>query len=300
MICFFRRAAVALICFCFLTGPADAAEVTTTHKYLSLNGRLMAAEGKSLKDGVVLLTHGTLAHNRMELIETLQKGLKERGLTSLAISLSLGLTKRTGMYDCKVPHNHSHEDALDEIGVWLNWLKTQGAGDIVLMGHSRGGNQTAWFAAERAPSEVKRVVLLAPATWNAERREAGFKRTHKEPLQPILDKAKKLVADGKGDQMLKGVGVLYCPGADVSAKSFASYYQNEPRFHSPNLLSKIKVPVLVIAGAEDKVVRGLPKLVKPLADGKKVSLKVIAEAGHFFLDFFAEDVADAVAEFIAP
>jgi len=260
----------------------------------------MVAEGKSIKDGVVLLTHGTLAHNRMELIETLQKGLKERGLTSLAITLSLGVKKRTGMYDCKVPHNHRHEDALDEIGVWLGWLKSQGAGDIVLMGHSRGGNQTVWFAAERATREVKRVVLLAPATWNAGRRAAGFKRSHKQSLQPVLEKANKLVAEGKGDQMLKKVGVLYCPGADVSAKSFASYYKNEPRFHSPNHLSKLKVPVLVIAGAEDKVVWGLPKLIKPLADGKKIALKVIVEAGHFFLDFYAEDVADAVAEFVAP
>lgn len=259
----------------------------------------MTAEGMAIKNGVILITHGTLAHSGMEIIKTLQAGLKERGLNSLAITLSLGLTNRTGMYDCKIPHRHRHEDALDEIGVWLGWLKGHGAGDIVLMGHSRGGNQTAWFAAERATNRVKRVVLLAPATWNEKGRKKDFEKRNKTPLQPILDEAIKLVADGKGDQTFKNSGVLYCADTNVSAKSFASYYRDEPRFHSPNLLPKIKVPVLVIAGSDDKVVRNLPKWVKPMVAGKKITLKVIDGAGHFFLDFYAEDVADEVAKFVA-
>jgi alpha/beta superfamily hydrolase len=52
--------------------------------------------------------------------------------------------------------------------------------------------------------------------------------------------------------------------------------------------------VLVIAGSEDDTVKGLVEKTQPLADGKRVQLKVVDGADHFFRDLYAEDVADAV------
>ena len=283
------------------TGAAGERLVTASHDGLTLNGRLVTADAKSAQDGIVLFTHGTLAHNGMELVRAVQARLRDRGVNSLAITLSLGLDRRAGMYGCTPPHRHEHEDALDEIGVWLDWLKGEGegAGDVTLMGHSRGGNQTAWFAAERPNVAVKRVVLLAPSMWSAARRDARYERTHDTPLAPILERAAALVAKGKGGAMLRNTGFLYCRGAEVSAATFVSYYKDEPRRHTPALLREIGVPVLVIAGSQDRVVKGLPEAVRPLADGDTVTLVVIEDAGHMFLDFFAEDVADAVAAFVA-
>jgi len=267
---------------------------------LTLGATLELADGKTVADGVVLLTHGTLAHNKMEIIVNLQKLLAERGISSLAPTLSLGVDKRTGMYDCKVPATHKHSDAMVEIGLWLGWLKGQGAKDVVLAGHSRGGNQTAWFAARENDPVVSKVVLIAPATWNAKSAAKGFEKTHKQPLAKVYAQARALVDAGKGGEFMKGVGVLYCPGADVTADSFISYYEQDDRRHTPNLLPLIKVPVLVIAGTKDTVVKGLIEAVEPMVDGKKIQLAVIDGAGHFFLDFYAEDAADAIAEFLAP
>lgn len=278
---------------------ADEEEVTLKHGDLTLNGRLVLAEGKSLADGVVLLTHGTLAHNGMELIEAHQTALEEREISSLAITLGLGLDARTGMYDCSTPHRHRHEDALDEIGLWLDWLKSGGATEVTLMGHSRGGNQTAWFAAERMDPVVRHVVLIAPATWNGERQSATYRARHGRNLQPILDEASALVAAGKGDSLMSVPALLYCDDARASAESFLSYYRDDPRKHTPALLKKIAVPVLVIAGSLDDVVADLPEAVAPIADGKVIRLVVVDGADHFFLDFFTEDSADAVQAFIA-
>ena len=276
----------------------DAKEVTLAHKGLTLGGNLKMADGKTLADGVILITHGTLAHNRMEIIATMQNLMAERGWNSLAITLSLGIDKRRGMYDCKVPHKHLHTDALDEIGQWLKWLKGKGAQNIVLMGHSRGGNQTAWFAAERPDPSIAKVVLLAPATWNKEAARAGYKKRFGVEAAPIVAKAEKLIAAGKSSDMLNKIGIVYCKDASATAASFVSYHKPDPRFHTPTLLGKIKVPALVIAGSEDKVVKGLVDAVKPLADGKRISLKVVDEANHYFLDFAAEDAADAIGEFL--
>lgn len=58
-----------------------------THNGLVLNANLSLASGKTLKDGAVLITHGTLAHNGMLLIQKMQTELAARGVNSLALSL---------------------------------------------------------------------------------------------------------------------------------------------------------------------------------------------------------------------
>lgn len=285
----------------FLVSHAQAAEkeVQIRHQGLALNGALTLAEGKAMADGVVLITHGTLAHNGMEVIKAMQKALGERGVSSLAITLGLGVDDRRGMADCAMPHRHRHSDAVAEIGAWLAWLKAEGARQVVLLGHSRGGNQTARFAAEHRDPLVTKVVLMAPSTWSEASERDQYQSRYGKPLAAPLAKAEALVKGGKGADPMTGVDFIYCPGATVTAASFVDYYRPDPRFHTPALLPKIAVPVLVIAAADDQVVKGLPEAVKPLADGKKVSLVTIPQADHFFLDFAAEDAADAVKAFVA-
>lgn len=293
-------ASVLVLCVAATDGArAGSREVALEHGGLELRARLVVAEGKSLADGVFLITHGTLAHNGMEIIAALQAGLAERALNSLAINLSLGLDARpSAMYDCAAPHRHRHHDALDEIGAWTAWLKAQGASRIVLAGHSKGGNQTAWFAAERPDPALAGGALIAPSTWSAAGAEKLYRARHGSALSAPYAKAEKLVADGKGAQMMKPVGVLYCKDTEVSAASFVSYYQPDPRRHSPNQLTRIKVPVTVIAASEDRVIKGLIKAVEPLTGNGNIKLVVVDGAGHFFRDLYLEDVLDAMADLL--
>jgi len=50
---------------------AQAEAVQIKKDSLALNGNLSLASGKTVKDGVVLITHGTLAHNGMEVIKVM-------------------------------------------------------------------------------------------------------------------------------------------------------------------------------------------------------------------------------------
>jgi len=278
---------------------AGAEEVRIEHGGLTLNGELGLADGKAMKDGIVLLVHGTLAHNGMDTIKNLTAVLNERGFSTLAVNLSLGIDDRHGMYDCKVAHRHKHLDAVDEIGAWFDWLQGQGVGDVALFGHSRGGNQVARFATERGHAKLVRLVLLAPSLGGGAS-PAGFERTHGRPLADAMAEADAMVKAGKGDEMLKGIGLLYCPGADVAASSFVAYYTPDPRSDTSTILPEVKVPTLVVAGGKDTVVRGLPERVGPMADGKALVFGVVDDADHFFLDLFAEDVADYMEEFLSP
>jgi len=282
-----------------LCTPLVAEEVSLPHQGLTLGGELRVPEGKRLGDGpVVLMTHGTLAHGRMEIMQTLQDLLADKGYASLAINLSLGLDGRRGMFDCSLPQNHRHTDAMKEIGVWFGWLKEKGAKEIVLLGHSRGGNQTAWFAAEYDDAALAKVVLIAPMTWSKKGAGEGYRREHGKDLRAAYANAEKQVAQGRGDAMLKGVGFLHCSQATVSAAAFVDYYRDEPRFDSPALLQKIAKPVLVIAGSEDNVVANLVAEVQPQAEGERVQLAIIDGADHFFRDLYAEEAVDLITSFI--
>jgi len=262
-------------------------------------GDLVEPDDGALEKGVLLITHGTLAHKDMEIISALQSALKERGIASLAHSLTLGVTRREGMYDCATAHTHKHEDAVAEIGAWVNWLKANGAGPISVLGHSRGGNQVAWFAAEQDKSRINALVLLAPMTRGpSSDAAADYKKQYKVELGPLLSKASAFVAGGSGATLMALPGFIYCPNSKVSAASIVSYYGKEPRRDTPALLPKIKVRVLVIAGSADTVVPHVAERVRPLADGVKIQLKIIEDAGHLFNDFYIEDAADLVAEFL--
>lgn len=151
-----------LCCLLLATLPSGAAfaeEINLPYQGLTLNANLSVAPGRSLSDGVVLITHGSQAHSRLELIEGLQERLLEHGRNSLAISLSLGIDNRHGLWDCSVPSQYRHEDAIGEIGAWVEWLESRGANDIILMAHSRGGSQSLQYATEQDSAIIKSLVL---------------------------------------------------------------------------------------------------------------------------------------------
>ncbi|HES77121.1 MAG TPA: alpha/beta hydrolase [bacterium] len=293
---FFAPAVMLLASLAFTSAQAE--EVTTKLDGLTLRGNLELATGKSVKDGVVLITHGTLAHNNMELVKSMQSGLQAKGYNTLAINLSLGLDKRvSSMYDCPTPHVHKHTDAVGEIAAWTTWLKDKGATRIALMGHSRGGNQTAWALAEKDDAAITAAILVAPQTWEAGYHLKDYKARYKTDLAPLLAKAEKLVAEGKGDTLMD-MDFIYCEKTRAAAKSVVSYYKDDARMDTPTLLAQSKKPVLVIIGSVDTTVKGLPEKMAKVADGKRIKAYTVEGADHFFMDLFMDEVVEQTAVFL--
>jgi pimeloyl-ACP methyl ester carboxylesterase len=275
-------------------GAAAAEEVTLTDRGLVLNANLETTDADWQQGPVVLMTHGTLAHGGMEIMQTLQSALQERGISSLSMTLSLGLDNRSGMYDCAVPHTHLHTDAVGEIGAWLGWLQGQGVEKVALLGHSRGGNQSARFAAEHPDAPLDAVILIAPQTWSEAAAVQAYDKRFGKALEPQLERARLLDSEGRGAEMLKPVDFIYCAETSATAAAFLSYHAPDPRMDTPRLIPDIKAPVLVVAGSEDDVIEGLVEAVQPMADGERVNLIVLDGADHFFRDLYAEEIADEV------
>ncbi len=294
-----RNLLITLFIISGLSAPTLADEVKLPYQGITLNANLEKSADSWPAGPVVLMTHGTLAHRGMEIMAGLQSMFADRGISSLAINLGLGLDDRTaGMYDCATTHTHRHTDAVAEIGAWLDWLKAQGATNVALLGHSRGGNQAARFAAASTDPVVTAVILIAPQTWSKEDAAADYEKRYGKPLAPLLAKARALVDAGKGDTLMAPVDFVYCEQTSATAAAFVSYYAPDPDMDTPAVIPGIKSPVLVVAGSEDTAVKGLPEKVEPLADGERVQLLVVDGADHFFRDLYSEDIADSVAELL--
>jgi pimeloyl-ACP methyl ester carboxylesterase len=282
-----------------LASAALAEEVRIESQGLTILGNLELAKGKSLKsDGAVLLLHGTLAHNRMEVLSALQELLREKGVNSLAITLSLGLNERRGLFDCSLEQDHRNEDATVEIAGWIDWLKSQGAPKITLAGHSRGGNQAAIYAAKEPDPAVKKLILIAPTADTTPRMAEQFSERFKQPLEPILAQAEKLVAEEQSTSLMTDIPFLYCENAKVTAGAFVNYYGPNQNLYTPSLLPHIKLPILVAVGDLDPLSSELVPAIQGIPNAANIKLETIQGADHFFRDLAAEDLADQMKAFI--
>ncbi|MBC8049629.1 MAG: alpha/beta hydrolase [Chitinophagales bacterium] len=278
--------------------PAGAAEVATEHQGLDVLGNLELAGGKSLKaDGVILLLHDTLAHHRMEVISAQQDILKEQGVNSLAITLSLGLDKRRGMYNCTIEQDHRHDDALEEIDTWVAWLKEKGATSITLGGHGRGAAQAALYAERKNDKAIRRLVLISPLAQSFDTAEAEYQARYRRPLREILVQAEKFVSQDAADELLEGAGFLECPAPKVTAGAFSDYYSASPRFFTPNLMAGVKIPALIVVGDQDRSAAEIMAAMQS-QPSKNATLATIPGADHFFSDLFADQLADRIRDFV--
>jgi pimeloyl-ACP methyl ester carboxylesterase len=91
---------------------------------------------------------------------------------------------------------------------------------------------------------------------------------------------------------------MTCADTQVSASSFVSYFAATPRLDSPELIPKIKVPVLVLVAGSDEAVVGLEKKLAGRIDGVRATMKVIDGADHFFRDLYSDDAVDAIVGFL--
>jgi len=276
---------------CLTSQPIFAETVTQTWQGKTLNGNLQLAEDSALADGVFLITHGTLAHNEMELISSLQSALADEGKNSLAVNLSLSVDNRFGMYQCEVAHQHQHQDAVYELDQWLSWLQKQGSGDIYAVGHSRGGNQTAQFSQQQA--SVKGQILIAPMTWDAKEAATAYQQRYQQPLAPLLKEAQEMDSQA----WLKDIGFLYCPNSQVRAGSFLSYYRDDAKRDTPALLREAVTPTLVISGSEDQTVKQLATRMASI-NNPNVSHYQVDGADHYFRDLYLDDIVEQILTFV--
>lgn len=277
-------------------GSLQAKEVSQQHRGLTLNANLEIAEGKDFKDGMVLILHGILGHNKMELVATSQQILLENEMNSLAINLSLSRSNRHGFFDCTWPHYHQQDDVFEELNLWVDWLRKKGVSKIALMGHSRGSNQSMVYAAEHLDPTVTHLVLLSPGADDV--RETHEKR-YGSVLNATADLMQEMIKSNKGEELIDGVDFWFCPKATVTANSYLSYYGEMSKFREfQTYIPQIPVPTLIITGTMDERFPNVRKNIRPFIDNKRIYSSEIENAGHFFRDLNLEEAVETMIDFL--
>jgi pimeloyl-ACP methyl ester carboxylesterase len=276
-----KRFCLGLLLLAAIGGAARAEPVQIKPSLLRLNGNLELPAGKTARDGVVVIVHGMLSWHGQETIAALQNNLKQRGIVSLAITLSLGVDDRKAPRSCDVLHDYALAGAKREVGLWLEWLKGQNARHVDLLGFSRGGAQVAAISPE-LPT-VRKVVLLAPSFATAVEQAAAYKRAFGHDLAPEIEAARRAPLQQRiGD-------FLSCKQAPVLNATFLDAYSELP----PSLAARTGHPTLVVVAGKDTIVPDLasrlPSTVKPVT---------IDGADHFFRDLYGDEAADAITKFL--
>lgn len=290
----------SILLFPALLQTVFAEEVKAGYKGLTVNANIELAVGKHLEDGVILITHALIQHNRMEIIRTTQDLFKEQGYSSVAINYSLNIDDRHGMFACTTPHRHIRQAALDELGFWINWLKQRGVRKIILAGHSTGANEVAMYAGLYNDPAVTHVLMITPSTADhSSNTPAGYRSHYKKDLNKVLSRAQKLIDADRGDEIMEKTDFLYCPNASVSAASFVSYYGGRSSIRLlPSQLKRLQVPTIIIAAGADNIAPQMAAIVAPHVDGKQIEMVNIEGASHFLRDLYLEDAVDAMVDFI--
>jgi pimeloyl-ACP methyl ester carboxylesterase len=222
-----------------------------------------------------------------------------RGFNTLAITLSLGLNARRGMYDCGLEQDHRSEDAREELQTWVNWLKEKGTSNVVLAGHGRGGVQVAYYLAKDPDKVVKKAVLVAPLAQTFTSAGGEYEERFRRPLQPVLAEAERHMAEDQANQLMQNVAFLQCPEARVTAGAFIDYYGDNPNLYTPSLVPGIKVPMLIAVGDQDPLGAELSAAISGIpTDTRNVTQAVITGADSQFRDVAADHLADRMKTFL--
>jgi pimeloyl-ACP methyl ester carboxylesterase len=281
---------------------AQTEPVRLVHDGRGLNGEVKLAAGKSMTDGIMVLVHGTMAHHRMAIMQALQTLLAERSISSLAVTLSLGVANRKGTYDCIKPHRHNNAQVIAEIGAWVDWAAKNGAAKIGLLGHSRGATQIAHYAVQAGdslPSAVKKIVLAAPSTFDPASAISDYRRRFDGDLAAILKRAEAMVAADRGGDLIPGIGFLNCKRTDAAAATVLDYYAADGRNDAPSLLAQIQRPVLVVVAGGDRIVTDLSARLASAPKPAQYAVGTIDGADHMFNGSYSVALADAAASFWA-
>lgn len=142
---------------------------------------------------------------------------------------------------------------IDELDGPIARLRERGAGDIVIVGMSLGGNGVLGYGARH--ENLKGIVAFAPA-------HAPEFISRRPDIAESLVMAHAAIAEGKGDIPADFNDINTGPGGiteftvHVTPKTYVSFFAPDSAAVMPRNAAKLKAPLLLIAGRQDMTQRG--------------------------------------------
>jgi len=236
----------------------------------------------------ILILHGFLQTQDFPTVHRLADSLNEElDYPVLTPTLTLGISDRRSSLACEAIQRHDMEEAVSEIGAWVNWLKERGHRRVVLIGHSTGSVMIAAYLPHAVP-QVKYAILIS--------------LTHFGPGQAVfrdeanggVQRAREIVEKGEGKE-LGNFPIAYCRRYVTTAEKILSYYAwDETRVLEA--LARSPVPMAIIIGSEDH--RMGTAWTSAIGRTPNVEVRIIGGADHFFDAEHEFSLLDAIDELL--
>jgi len=167
-------------------------------------------------------------------------------------------------------------DSQLDIAAGIAELRRRGCSKIVLVGHSFGGIATAAYAADH-PDEVAALALCSAGSGGPDYLVQSSRRgmLAAERHDAVDAEARRLVAEGRGDQMIALKGWWYA----ITAASWVDLSQNVP--DTVENARRYPGPILALRGSKEPTGQ-YPAEAVAAAAGARATLAVIPEGDHFY------------------
>lgn len=193
------------------------------------------------------------------------------------------------------------ESVLD-IQRFIKFAEDAGFSKIHLSGHSLGCPKTAYYISETQDERISSLLLLSPSDM------LGLVRSQPEQFQKSIEEAKKLVAEGKGRELLSNwVWGEYPTSAETYLSLFAddakdaifNFYDSEDKLE---VLNKIKIPTYAVMGTKDDALvvpieETFSRLETALSNSPKVKTEILGDANHGYRGH-EQELANAVTSWL--
>tara|TARA_Y100000768_G_scaffold3522_1_gene2555 strand:+ start:1226 stop:2173 length:948 start_codon:yes stop_codon:yes gene_type:complete len=276
---------------------SETTEIYLDSTYLKKNLLINADHYSNSRENktVAISIHGTRGFKSMEVISVLSDNLLDLDIDTIAPNISYGINDRENEFlSCDIEHLHNRYANIDEIIRWFIFAIEKDYQDIILIGHSRGG-QDIIQAYNRIlkvyPEESKKIssiVLLAPLGDNLDEINISIQKSHSTTIRELMD---------KDDNEFVKINFLNCNNATVKISSFLSYYNLSYHEQLVPMLTDINIDTYVFTASEDTFVPKTHTKVSQIKNDN-INLLQIDGADHFFRDLFLDDVVDNLSNFI--
>ena len=279
---------------------------STTSDNLILQGLL--SEPDILTGNLILHVHG-MAGNFYEnrFVDAMTKVYTEKGYSFLSINTrghdfiaDFSVAGDKEEYKRIGNFREVFEDCVLDIAAWVDTAEKRGYKNIILQGHSLGSVKVVYYQAKKNDKRIKKLVLASPPDM------IGLTEADKNHKNNFM-LAKKMVTEGKGDEILPTV---LWDWSYLSAKTYVDFGTRDKPIDifntydkaRPSLLSKIKLPTFAFFGSNDDAAI-LPKtealqVIKSKATNcPRFDTTIIEGAPHSYFGH-EEDVADTVIKWL--
>lgn len=257
----------------------------TTEDNLELFGMISEAEGR---DAILINIHGTSSSFYCE-----EYG-RVFAETFSALGIATLFTDNRGSHVMEAWQNTGaaleiFEECVLDIDAWIQYALDLGHRKVFLQGHSLGTEKVVYYMTHgRRKDKVVALILLgcSDSYGNQRRIAKGF------PVDP-MDEARRLVAEGKGEQFLTSVWRPHGGGVPKGAASYLNFFSPGselsralPLRQGNNLTCyrNIRVPILVVVGEWDPYTYlPVPEAIRLLErENHRTRAKIFPGADHDF------------------